>query len=55
MKRRIPILLTLLLFMAGPVASSAAMEFYFIDLAGHGYISSDLIGSPLIIYVGSTN
>lgn len=55
MKRKMPILLILLLFMAGPVTSSAAMEFYFLDLTGRGYTSADLLGSPLVIYVGSTN
>jgi len=55
MKRRMLILLLLLLGMAGPAVGSEALEIYFVDLAGHGYISSDLKGSPLIIYVGSTS
>ena len=55
MKRKVPILLLLLLFMAGPVVGHAATEFSFTDLAGKAYTSSALKGSPLVIYIGSTS
>lgn len=55
MKRKMPILLFLLLLLAGTAASSAALEFYFVDLAGQGYTSAALHGSPLVLYVGTTS
>ena len=55
MQRKVPILLLLLLFMAGPVVGYAATEFSFTDLAGTAYTSPALKGSPLVIYVGSTS
>lgn len=55
MQRKVPILLLLLLFMAGSIVSAAATEFSFTDTAGQAYTSSVLKGSPLVIYVGSTS
>jgi hypothetical protein len=49
------LILSFLLFMAGPLIARAAMEFYFVDLTGQGYTSASLIGSPVAIYVGSTS
>lgn len=55
MQRKVPILLLLLLFMAGSIVSVAATEFSFTDLAGKAYSSPAMKGSPLVIYVGSTS
>lgn len=55
LKRKTLILSFLLLFMAGPLIARAAMEFYFVDLTGQGYTSASLVGSPVVIYVGSTS
>lgn len=55
MKHKMPILILLLLLLAETAASSAPLEFYFVDLAGQGYTSASLHGSPVVLYVGSTS
>lgn len=53
MKQKLPVLLFLLFFVAGPLYAGTVPEFTFTDVNGATYASADLKGTPLVINIGS--
>ncbi len=53
MKGKMVILLLLLMCLAGPAVAGTATDFAFDDVGGTIYRSTDLRGSPLLLFMGS--
>lgn len=53
MKGKMLMLLFLLVCMAGPAVAGTAADFAFDDVGGTIYRSTELLGSPVLLFLGS--